>query len=748
MVLVNHRRQIDQILAQRKKDSRAPPRFAVATAPFMQLMETLLFGVKHHRAVLVESETAFGKSLAAQTLAALIGVGVKSLNLHGALMEEDLLGSPEPYENGGTRLMLKDGPLVQAMESGDWQIFEELNMGSDGVVERLNFYLSEGRLFVIRNGKKVKVNIHPNFRLIAFMNPSYYGERKPLSRPFLSRFMFWRKGRNQTELEVHLTGLLAVMSGMRGDLAQVLTGLHLGITEAAVEGWRTGAARREPYQFDQRHLLRALERMPELKGKGVKDLDEPTRAQIAVALWEVYGTLLREEEHRERLFNMLKEGLELNGLSGWPALSQAMLEKVRAGYPNTRDGVQAAAQAWLSPAQAADMEAMMEESDRLPVVPASQLEVWWLMLDSLKRGEPVLLTGTWASGKTRLTRGLFKELERPLYVQEVSAGTRKEDLEISFGMAEANGDEADLEFVRLPGALAKARRDRVVVYLDELNLATGLAESLNADMDQGQMMVASMNPATERARRPLSPAQRSRWREIWVEPVKKSTEIESILAGRMGRVAEVVVSFMPGALEPFVARRTSMGGSASVKLIDKPEERSVAPAQTPLTEGEIMRLAMEQKKERLLHEAMVNQREWREWVGHYARSRGFPESQIEVLVQKAGQLQDYLADLAVFVSKDRTVRLVPGDEWNYNFTTDFITYPLSDLMSHSVQYMGSILLHELGHREIDRLNPLNSDHRYFFHTESLNFLANCIQDTRVNNSVEQKFPGKGKLDAF
>jgi len=281
IALVNSHEEINSIKAERDSANRSPPLFAVATRPFLKMMETLLFAVKHNLPVLIESETGFGKSLAGRALASLIGIEADAINLHGGMLEEDLIGSLEPDDSGKLILVFKDGPLVDSMENDRWMILEEVNMGSTAVLERLNYYLSHKRLYVRRNGKLEKVNVGPRFRLLAFINPKGYGERKPLSRPFLSRFMFWKKHRSKEEMNEHLTGLIAVLSGMERTLSQKLAEFHMDLSEAA-EGWRTGAAQREPYKFDQRHLLRMLDRLPDFAGKSMDDLTAEDRTQLAL----------------------------------------------------------------------------------------------------------------------------------------------------------------------------------------------------------------------------------------------------------------------------------------------------------------------------------------------------------------------------------------------------------------------------------------------------------------------------------
>src|SRR5581483_8918462 len=55
-------------------------------------------------------------------------------------------------------------------------------------------------------------------------------------------------------------------------------------------------------------------------------------------------------------------------------------------------------------------------------------------------------------------------------------------------------------------------------------------------------IIAAMNPAIEEGRRPLSPALRSRWREIWVDEVTDRRELESLVQHKLGRTDDVQIT--------------------------------------------------------------------------------------------------------------------------------------------------------------------------------------------------------------
>ena len=88
-----------------------------------------------------------------------------------------------------------DGPLLKAMKNGDILLLDELNTASDAVLERLNSVLEPGRSILLseKGSEDADENVcrvvaHPNFRILATMNPSGdYGKRE-LSPALRNRF--------------------------------------------------------------------------------------------------------------------------------------------------------------------------------------------------------------------------------------------------------------------------------------------------------------------------------------------------------------------------------------------------------------------------------------------------------------------------------------------------------------------------------------------------------------------------------
>ena len=86
-----------------------------------------------------------------------------------------------------------DGPLIRAMRTGDPFLLDEISLADDSVLERLNSVLEPSRTIVLaeRGGFDVEyaqVKAHPQFKLMATMNPGGDYGKKELSPALRNRF--------------------------------------------------------------------------------------------------------------------------------------------------------------------------------------------------------------------------------------------------------------------------------------------------------------------------------------------------------------------------------------------------------------------------------------------------------------------------------------------------------------------------------------------------------------------------------
>ncbi|EGC33347.1 hypothetical protein DICPUDRAFT_154614 [Dictyostelium purpureum] len=84
-----------------------------------------------------------------------------------------------------------DGPLVEAMKSGDYFLIDEISLAEDAVLERLNSVLEPSRLLVLAEKGGVEIEElrgHQDFRILATMNPGGDFGKKELSPAMRNRF--------------------------------------------------------------------------------------------------------------------------------------------------------------------------------------------------------------------------------------------------------------------------------------------------------------------------------------------------------------------------------------------------------------------------------------------------------------------------------------------------------------------------------------------------------------------------------
>ncbi|KAL6070950.1 Midasin [Balamuthia mandrillaris] len=87
-----------------------------------------------------------------------------------------------------------DGPLVQAMKQGDLFLIDEISLAEDSVLERLNSVLEPHRLLVLAekggggDNDIEELTAHPEFRILATMNPGGDFGKKELSPAMRNRF--------------------------------------------------------------------------------------------------------------------------------------------------------------------------------------------------------------------------------------------------------------------------------------------------------------------------------------------------------------------------------------------------------------------------------------------------------------------------------------------------------------------------------------------------------------------------------
>ena len=181
---------------------------AMAWTPAMRRLFSLVEACMNHKEpALLVGETGCGKTSVCQLLALLRGQKLRILNCHQHTETGDFLGGFRPtrptdvdWEEGADGVVDKkgaapfaweDGPLIKAMRDGDILLVDELSLAEDSVLERLNSVLEPGRTLTLpeKGGSEVEELVaHPNFLLLATMNPGGDFGKKELSPALRNRF--------------------------------------------------------------------------------------------------------------------------------------------------------------------------------------------------------------------------------------------------------------------------------------------------------------------------------------------------------------------------------------------------------------------------------------------------------------------------------------------------------------------------------------------------------------------------------
>lgn len=100
-----------------------------------------------------------------------------------------------------------------------------------------------------------------------------------------------------------------------------------------------------------------------------------------------------------------------------------------------------------------------------------------------------------------------------------------------------------------------------------------------------------------------------------------------------------------------------------------------------------------------------------------------------------------LQSLAALASSDPEVRLEsgePGCQWSFNWSTRTITGKPEDLALRPSDYCRGLILHESAHAALTRLGDIVPPALY---QADLHPLLNVVEDCRIENWLQQRFPG-------
>lgn len=156
----------------------------VLTKSYIKLINLIYKAWSNYEPVLLIGETGIGKTKICEIVSALFKTNLRSINVHNGTESSDFIGHPVLDKS---KILWKNGPLVEALINGDSFLIDEINLAEDSALERLNSVLEDGRsLFIPETGKEITAA--DRFRVVATMNPSGDFGKRELSPALRSRF--------------------------------------------------------------------------------------------------------------------------------------------------------------------------------------------------------------------------------------------------------------------------------------------------------------------------------------------------------------------------------------------------------------------------------------------------------------------------------------------------------------------------------------------------------------------------------
>lgn len=177
----------------------------VLTQHMRRMVVLLIHSLANREPALLVGTTGGGKTSCCASICKACNILLLSVNCHQHTEASDILGSFRPVRDqvsGGPLFEWVNGPLVQAMKNGSALLIDEINMAEDAVIERLNSVLElERTLLLSERGPASEfspgredvqtgnmIHAHPNFRIMATMNPGGDFGKRELSPALRNRF--------------------------------------------------------------------------------------------------------------------------------------------------------------------------------------------------------------------------------------------------------------------------------------------------------------------------------------------------------------------------------------------------------------------------------------------------------------------------------------------------------------------------------------------------------------------------------
>lgn len=142
--------------------------------------------IKASRPALLIGETGTGKTSLLREIANLKKKKLVRVSVNGSMGIEEIIGK-HLAKDGST--YWQDGVLTEAVRTGNWVVFDEINAALPEILFSLHSLLDDDRKLFLQEKDGEVVSPHKSFRFFATMNPTEdYEGTKEMNKALLSRF--------------------------------------------------------------------------------------------------------------------------------------------------------------------------------------------------------------------------------------------------------------------------------------------------------------------------------------------------------------------------------------------------------------------------------------------------------------------------------------------------------------------------------------------------------------------------------
>ncbi len=97
--------------------------------------------------------------------------------------------------------------------------------------------------------------------------------------------------------------------------------------------------------------------------------------------------------------------------------------------------------------------------------------------------------------------------------------------------------------------------------------------------------------------------------------------------------------------------------------------------------------------------------------------------------------------LSTALGEDTTLKVKPGHVWRYDYERNLLEFPKDLTQRCSLEETVGFILHEIGHRQITRIDPRKEPFLQLFSKNYLKLLFHVFEDIRTNEWVISLYPG-------